>query len=830
MANTVSPNSKKKKTKKKVSQNTSFLLPERREMEERIEADPDYGLTTKQVEAYRKNGWDNRSVEPPSKSTKDIIKGNLLTYFNLIFLLLAILLFIVGAYTDMTFIPIIVANSLIGIVQELNAKKTLDKLTVLNAPKAKVVRNGGIKTIRAEQLVLDDIVIFSAGNQIPADAVVVDGNVKVNESLLTGESDEIEKNIGDTLMSGSFIVSGTCRARLDKVGEDSYINKLTTQAKSSKENNQSEMIRAIDKIVMFAGVSIVPIGIILFYQGYFLQQNTLKESVTSMVAAVIGMIPEGLYLLSSVTLAVSTGKLALKKVLVHDMRCIETLARVDVLCVDKTGTITENKMVIHDVIPLDPYKNDKTIPPLDEMLSDFASAQQADNITMEAMKAYFTKPSGEEPVSVTGFSSEFKYSSVTFDYGSYVLGAPEFLLKDEYDLYRDEIEAQSKQGYRVLVFGEYPDTPTGGELTRKLTPYGLVVVANKIRKDADKTFKFFHKQDVEVKVISGDNPVTVSEVATQAGIANADRYIDASTLKDKEDIYEAVQEFTVFGRVTPDQKREFVRALKAAGHTVAMTGDGVNDVLALKEADCSVAMAAGSDAAAQASTLVLLDNDFSHMPEVVMEGRQVVNNLERSGSLFLVKNIFSLLLSVFSIIAAMSYPLKASQISLISAFTIGVPGFLMSQIPNRDRISGKFLSNVIKRALPAAITDFAVIASLVVFGEVFDVSSLDISTACAILMAIVGFMILHEIIKPMNTVKWAIWWGCVGAMIFCMIFMHSFFGITGMSTRCVMLFIVFSITTEPILRYLIRLQSWIQGVIKKISERFGFGERRRRRA
>lgn len=780
-------------------------------MKQRWEADPSVGLTPEQVAKYRACGWTNRSVEPPSKTTKDIIRENTLTYFNGIFLLLAILLFMVGAYNDMTFIPVIVANALIGIVQEISAKKTLDKLNMLNAPKAKVVRGGKIRTIAAVSLVLDDIVIFEAGNQIPADAVVVEGSVKANEALLTGESDEIVKNPGDSLMSGSFIVSGSCRARLVSVGPDSYINKLTLQAKSvNSSGEESEMIQAINKIVLVAGIAIIPIGILLFYQGVWVQQNSITEAVRSMVAAVVGMIPEGLYLLSSVTLAVSTAKLAYKKVLVHDMKCIETLARVDVLLTDKTGTITENKMYVNDVIALPPYEQDESLPPLETLLGDFMAAEEADNITMSALKESFNQGDPAAALSHTGFSSQYKYSSVTLSTGSYVLGAPEFLLKDDYDTYRDKIDEQGRKGFRVLVFGRYAGKADGNELTEKVSPFCLVVMGNRIRKDARKTFKYFDRQGVTVKVISGDNPVTVSEVARQAGIANPDLYIDCSTLKTKEEIYDAVRKYTVFGRVSPDQKRQFVKALQAQGHKVAMTGDGVNDVLALKDADCSIAMAAGSDAAAQASQLVLLDNDFSHMPEVVQEGRQVVNNMERSGSLFLVKNIFSLLLSLFTLFAGLSYPLRSSQISLISAFTIGVPGFFMSQLPNTNRISGKFLGNIIRKALPAAITNFIVIASLVMYGEVFDVSSIDISTASAILMAIVGFMILYHIVKPMDKFRWAILWGCVGAMIFCLIFMHGFFGITGMSMRCIMLFVVFSVTTEPILRYLIRLQGSIE--------------------
>ncbi|MCR4751281.1 MAG: HAD-IC family P-type ATPase [Eubacterium sp.] len=775
----------------------------------RYEPDPYMGLTREIVQERKAQGLDNQSVAPPSKTVGEIVKGNVLTYFNLIFLIISILLFSVQAYREMLFLPIIIMNALIGIVQELQAKKTLDNLNVLNAPKARVVREGKIHTIAAEGLVLDDIVIFQAGNQICADAVIMDGSVSVNEALLTGESDEIRKNPGDTLMSGSFLVSGTCYARLDKVGASSYINKLTAQAKTAKEGEQSEMIRSLNRIVLMAGISILPIGILLFYQSYMVQQSTLRDSITSAVAAVMGMIPEGLYLLSSVTLAAGVAKLAMKKVLVHDMKCIETLARVDVLCVDKTGTITENKMLVETVSTLPPYERDKSYPPIDELLSDFATAQSADNITMEAVKEFFTHPGTAQPVAVTGFSSAFKYSSVTFPDHAYVLGAPEFILKEQFETYKDEIEEHSSKGFRVLVLASYGGTPDGYALTGSVTPLALVVIANKIRKDADKTFRYFHNQGVDIKVISGDNPLTVSEVATQAGIYHADLYIDASTLKTKEELAKAVEEYTVFGRVTPAQKRQFVHALKEAGHTVAMTGDGVNDVLALKDADCSVAMAAGSDAAAQASQLVLLDNDFSHMPQIVLEGRQIVNNMERSGSLFLVKNLFSLLLALFSIIFGFSYPLKPAQLSMISMFTIGAPGFFLSQVPNRDLIQGSFIRNVLKKALPAAATDFIVIASLVVFGEVFNISSYDISTACAILSAIIGFMILYHIIQPMDKYKWGILGGCMAGMLFSLVFLRGFFGITSMSMRCVMLFVVFSITTEPILRYLIRLTDFI---------------------
>lgn len=766
----------------------------------RFNADIRYGLNSDQVNEYFENGWSNEPVEPPSKTVPEIIKSNLFTYFNLVFAVLAALLILAGSFRNLTFLPVILANLFIGIIQEIRAKNTLDKLSVLNAPKALVVREGRQFSIPAEELVLDDIVIFKAGNQICADAIVVDGEVSVNESLLTGESDEISKKPGDELMSGSFIVSGECYARLDKVGEDSYISKLTLEAKAMNSEEQSEMIRVLDKLVGVVGILIIPIGLLLFGQQFFFSGASFSKSITSMVAAVIGMIPEGLYLLASVALVVSVMRLASKKVLVHDMKCIETLARVNVLCVDKTGTITENTMEVNGEIPMDGYDS-QSMAPLKQIISDFASAMSSDNITMKAMKDYFNKPSGRKAVSVSPFSSQFKYSGAAFEDGSYVLGAPEFVLREDYDNYREQIEQYSSEGYRVLVFGIYDGVIDGKALTGKVTPLGLVFLSNPIRKEAPETFKYFENQGVEIKVISGDNPVTVSQVALQAGIANADNYIDASTLTTDEAIEDAVLRYTVFGRVTPDQKRKFVRALKKAGRTVAMTGDGVNDVLALKDADCSVAMASGSDAAAQASQLVLLDSNFACMPSVVMEGRRVVNNIERSASLFLVKNIFSFLLSLFSVCFMINYPLEPSQISLISMFTIGVPAFFLALQPNKNIIQGHFLSNVLIKALPAGITDFLVVGALVVFGQVFEVGETDISTACTMLLAIVGFVILYNISKPMNALRCCVWGGCIVGLLGCSIYLGDLFAMRGMSTKCIMLFVVFAIITEPALRY-----------------------------
>ena len=793
-----------------------FTKDRSREEDERVRGEivrvkPDYraGLTEEQVRTRVENGWTNEEVAPPALTTKEIIHKNVFTYFNLIFLVLAILLCIVGSFRNLTFLPVIIANTMIGIIQEIRAKRVLEKLNMLNAPHAEVVRDGNVRKIDAIDLVIDDIVIFGAGNQICADAVVEEGEVRVNESLLTGESDEITKRRGDTLLSGSFIVSGKCHARLTSVGEDSYISRLTLEAGAMPEGEQSEMMRSLDRLVKVVGIALIPIGIVLFVQGFFFNGESFRESIVSMVAAVIGMIPEGLYLLASVAMVVSAMRLAMKRVLLHDMKSIETLARVDVLCVDKTGTITENSMCVNKVVRAKGYE-EETMPPLEEMIGDFVKEMEADNATMAALKEFFKENSGKKPDKVIPFSSTVKYSGVIYGEDAYVLGAPEFVLRKMFSEHQDKINQFAEKGYRVLVFAKYDGIPDGKALTGEANPLGYILLLNKVRKEAPSTFAFFEQQGVEIKVISGDNPLTVSETAKQAGIRNAERYIDARELKTEEELEEAARNYTVFGRVVPEQKRQLVHALKRQGRTVAMTGDGVNDVLALKDADCSVAMASGSDAAAQASQVVLLESDFSKMPEVVLEGRRVVNNIQRSASLFLVKNIFSFLLSLFSLAFMITYPLEPSQVSLITMYTIGIPAFFLALQPNKDIIRGHFLTNVVLKALPAGLTDVIAVGALVVFGQTFDVPASDISTAATMLLAIVGFMILYRICQPMNLFRRVIWIGCVVGMLGCSIFLPDLFAITGMSTKCIMLFVVFSIATEPVLRYLTRFVEWIR--------------------
>ena len=584
------------------------------------------GLTENEVKKRIEKGLTNQTDISTDKTTKEIILSNTLTYFNLIFLIITVLLILVGSFRNLTFLPIIIGNTLIGIIQELRAKKTLEKMNFLNAPHADVVRDGVLQQIRSEELVKDDVILLTAGKQICADAVVIDGSIQVNESLLTGEADEVEKTSGSSLLSGSFVVSGECYARLEKVGNESYISKLSMEAKTMGSGEQSEMIRSINLIVKWVGIIIIPIGIILFWQSHFVNDDSIRKSVTSTVAAILGMIPEGLYLLTTIALALSTMNLAKRKVLLHDMKSIETLARVDVLCVDKTGTITEPVMSIKDVFLSKDSRNPlKTIDELKGLLIDYTAASQDNNATMEALKKYADEADGSVgkhrvPLDRLAFSSSLKYGSITFSDGIYLLGAPEFIMRDDYASIEKEILPYAEKGDRVLLFGRYEGSSIANGLSDRVTPLGFVALANPIRENAVKTFAYFKSQDVAIKVISGDNPKTVSQIAVQAGIDNAESYVDATTLDTDTKIKKAVREYTVFGRVTPKQKQKLVQALKKQGHTVAMTGDGVNDILAMKDADCSVAMASGSEAATQAAQVVLLDSDFAHMPDVVYEG------------------------------------------------------------------------------------------------------------------------------------------------------------------------------------------------------------------
>ena len=785
------------------------------------------GLTDEEVRQRVEEGFTNRTDISTDKTTKEIVISNVFTYFNLIFLVITILLIMVGSFRNLTFLPIIIGNTVIGIVQEIRAKKTLEKMSLLNAPHADVIRNGSVKQISTDELVKDDVILLTAGKQICADAVVISGNIQVNESLLTGEADEVEKTEGSTLMSGSFVVSGECYARLEKVGNESYISKLSLEAKSMGDKEQSEMIRSINLIVKWVGIVIIPIGLILFWQSHFVNGESITKSVTSTVAAIIGMIPEGLYLLTTVALALSTMKLARKKVLLHDMKSIETLARVDVLCVDKTGTITEPDMKLKEIFlcknsGADGTQTALTLDELKSLILDYANASVDNNATMLALKAYAadtltnnTSALHRTAVSQQAFSSSLKYGSVTFSDGTYLLGAPEFIMHEDFARIEEEVIPYADKGDRVLLFARYNGENVENGINGSVTPLGFVALANPIRANAVKTFEYFKSQGVAIKVISGDNPRTVSRIAIQAGIESAESFVDAATLDTEDKIADAVNKYTVFGRVTPKQKKQLVKALQAKEHTVAMTGDGVNDILAMKDADCSVAMASGSEAAAQAAQVVLLDSDFAHMPDVVYEGRRVVNNIQRSASLFLVKNIFSLLLSLFSVILMVTYPLEPAQVSLISMFTIGVPGFLLALEQNKDRIKGHFITNVMLKALPGGLTDVIAVGALVVCGEVFCISDASIGTIATLVLSVVGFMILFKISEPLNGMKYAVIIGNIAGLVFSGFFLKKLFALTDLSNICILLMIVFGFAAESLFRNLTLLVEKLRGSYEK---------------
>ncbi|EMF0425671.1 cation-translocating P-type ATPase [Enterococcus hirae] len=766
---------------------------------------PDYreGLTDEQVAERVHAQATNETIDPSFKTNKQIVLQNIFTYFNLIFIVLAVLLCLVSSYKNLTFLPVILANTGIAIYQEIRSKKILDNLSVLNAAKVTVVRNGVANKIDMEELVLDDVILLETGQQIPADGYVLDGKLQVNEALLTGEADEIVKEVDDYLMSGSFVVSGKAYVRLDKVGYDSYISQLTAKAKKMGGGEQSEMIASLNKLIKWIGIIIIPIGITLFSQSYFFNGNTIKESVVAMEAALIGMIPEGLYLLTTIALAMSAARLAKQRVLLHDMKSIETLARVNILCVDKTGTITEDQMSVQKLVIAKNEQAEQQATRIQELISDYAKAMANDNATMQAIKTYFNKPTDQEPLSILPFSSVQKFSSVTFADGVYVLGAPEMVLRERFETVKNEFSQYADQGYRVLVFGSYQGKLSEALLEAEVIPLAYLLIANPIRKQAPDTFAYFKEQGVAIKVISGDNPQTVSTVALQAGIANADQYIDVSQLAE-EDYLSAVEKYTVFGRVKPEQKMQFVQLLKQK-NTVAMTGDGVNDILAMKEADCSIAMASGNEATIQAAQVALLDSDFSRMPEIVAEGRRVVNNIERSASLFLVKNIFSFLLSVFSVLFALTYPLEPSQITLISLFTIGLPSFLLALEENKNRIEGKFIVNVLEKAIPGGLTDMTVVGTLVVGGVILHLNKTDVSTASTMLLTAVGFLVLYKICHPLNQFRGRIILFCAAGILFSVVFLHKLFSISAISPVSILLLLILFFAADSIFRQYTRM-------------------------
>ncbi|HJJ14092.1 MAG TPA: cation-translocating P-type ATPase [Clostridiaceae bacterium] len=653
----------------------------------------DIGLTKEEVEERIKENKVNYDTSLPTKSIKTIVRENIFTLFNLINILLGVAVFCVGSYKNLLFLIVIFCNTAISIIQEINSKKAVDKLSILAQAKVNCIRDGEKQEIGINSIVLDDLLMLETGNQIVADSIILEGEVEVNESFITGESDVIYKRKGDTLLSGSFVVSGKCKAEVIHIGDENYTSKISSGAKYVKKVN-SEIMKSLNGIIKIVSIAIVPIGILLFFNQLGLTENSFKNAVVNTVAAIIGMIPEGLVLLTSTVLAVSVIRLSKRKVLVQELYCIETLARVDTLCLDKTGTITEGTMEVNDIIEITKSKEE-----LEEILSEISSASDDNNSTIEAIRAKYKNKQKWKVINKIPFSSQKKWSGVCFkDKGSYIIGAPEFVLREKYDEYKERIEKYSND-YRVIIVANSEGDFIEKELPDKLEVLGFVLISDVIRKEASKTLEYFKEQGVNIKIISGDNPITVSKIAKRAGVENSEKYINMQEIKTKEQLEKAAKEYTIFGRVTPVQKKELVQALKKEGHTVAMTGDGVNDVLALKEADCSIAMASGSDATRNVAELVLLDSNFASMPEIVLEGRRTINNIERSATLFLVKTIYASILAIIFLFVNMPYPFMPIQLTLISTVTIGIPSFVLALEPNKERIKGKFLRNVISRAL-----------------------------------------------------------------------------------------------------------------------------------
>lgn len=777
------------------------------------------GLTSAEAEQLLLSGQGNELPQEGTGSVKSIVISNVFTYFNGIFLLLAILLVVARSYKSLTFLPIIIANTALGIAQQLYAKKVLDKLALLDVSEYTVIRDGKDVKVPSGKLVLGDVIRLESGQQIPADAVVVSGYAGVNESLLTGEADEVQKSEGSNLKSGSFVASGRLLAKLTHVGKDSYAAKLTEKAREAKEA-PSEMIHDVEMIIRIAGILVIPVGGLLLYQGMAVNGHPFHIAVPSMVSAVTGMIPEGLYLLVTVALAMSAARLALGKVMLHDMHSIETLARVDVLCVDKTGTITSNVMKVTEFFdPADPSEpeagtkeNSAKGEPAAvaerkdarELLASYVSTVPDANITMEAIRAAVPRRGTLEGSEVQPFDSSVKYSEVRLPDGTlYRLGAPEYLLSER-ALAQNQalINQRAMEGKRVLALSE-----GSGQEARPLL---FIVLENEIREHAQETFQRFTEEGVRVVVISGDNPLTVSKVAGKAGIPDADQYVDATSLDTDQKLRDAVDRYAVFGRVKPEQKKALVDAFRAKGLKVAMTGDGVNDIIAMKAADCSVAMGSGSDAARQAAQVVLLDSDFSHMHDIVLEGRRDINNITRSAMLFLYKNIFSLLLAVFSIIGTFMYPLRPTQVSLISTFNIGLPAFLLALEPNEKKQRGSFIRTTLFGAMPPALTSFFSIATMVLFAQLFNISQADVSTASTYLMALVGFLILLRTAQPLNRWRIAVIVGCVLGFLVASDYFSGLFEMKSLSLKAWALCLVFALAQVTVMRWLTQLFSWIE--------------------
>ena len=744
-----------------------------------------HGLTDAEVRQRIEQGLVNHNSDIKSKSIKRIVLENLITPFNILNFVLAVMILIVGSYKNLLFMGVIICNIFIGTVQEIRAKKTIDKLSLIAEPKAHVIRDGIKQEIAIHDIVMDDITFLGAGNQVCSDAVVIEGECEVNESLLTGESEPVLKQPGDHLLSGSFIISGNCHARVEHVGKDNYAAQITDNAKYVKKPN-SEIMRWTNRIIKYIGFTLIPVGIALFCKQVFISHQGFNDAIVGVVAALIGMIPEGLILLTSVVFAVSIIRLSQHKTLVQELYCIETLARVDVLCLDKTGTITEGTMEVTDVLPL----HDTTNEELNIALGSLIHALEDDNPTFNAVKTYCDQYDKLTCNHIVPFSSARKWSGASFDEnGSYIFGATEFILKDS-SPYQEIIKEYSEKGQRVLMLAHSPHQIQDKELPAEIHPMAFLFISDKIRAEAPDTLAYFAEQGVDIKIISGDNAITVANIAKKAGLKTAEQYVDATTLQTPEEIKEAAQKYSVFGRVTPQQKLDLVKALKEQGHTVAVTGDGVNDVLALKESDCSIAMASGSDAARTVSQLVLLDSNFASMPKILKEGRRSINNLQRSSSLFLTKTIFSTINAILFIFLHFDYPFQPIQLTLISALTIGAPSLILALEPNKERIKGKYIVNVIRKSIPGAMTMVFNIVALAIVCSFIHFNSTEISTLAVMITGFAGLLVLLKVSLPFNWIRCALFFTMLGAFIFAIFILKDLFSLASITLPMFYCFLV----------------------------------------
>lgn len=714
------------------------------------------GLTSEEVQERVQSGKVNGDQNVKTKSVPQILRTNIITFFNLLFVVISVILLIfvpknLDGLSNFGFLAVVIGNLFVGIFQELKAKRTIDKLSLLSAPKVTAIRDGEKVNIALKDIVLDDAIELSAGSQICADAIVMSGSLEVNESLITGESDPITKEVGDELLSGSFVISGTAISKVIHVGTDNYATKITQGAKKLKAQN-SEIANSLTKFIKIMSFILVPLGIALFSVKYFAQHNQLNDTVLTVMGTLIGMIPSGLVALTSAVFCVSVVKLSRHNALAQDLYCSEILARVDVLCLDKTGTITEGKMEVQEIIEKGANR-DEIVKALTSLVRNIGDT----NPTALAISDYTEKATDyQKAVSIVPFSSARKYSGINLENGSLLMGATEFIFKDMDDALKQEIESYSARGMRVIAVAKGTSAMVDNALPSGLELMGLILIADKIRAEAKDTLEFFREQGVTIKIISGDNPVTVKSVAARAGLVDAENYIDASTLTTEEMVYEAAEKYTIFGRVSPDQKLMLVKALKAKGHTVGMTGDGVNDVLALREADCSIAVASGSDASKNVSKLVLLDNNFASMPKVVAEGRRCINNLQRSAALFLIKTLYNCAFAFLFMILSADLPFLPKNLTLVGYITIGPPAFILALEPNKEIVKGRFMPTVIRNALPCSIAIVLAVLSVYLASPSLNLTSAQISTVCVIVTVAIGLAFIVKLCIPFTKLRIAL--------------------------------------------------------------------------